>query len=538
LDSDAKGLLKSHSRSVAHMRAQVDKGRFGLVLGAGVSKPLGFPSWSELVQRIADDGEVKGGHILASAGGKLPETSKTQMLFQHYRSKILEATTEALTAKIERRIQGQWRRIIHRALYKEVAVKPEDLRDKHPYLREFIPVIKKAGMTINYNFDDTIQQLILLDYPQEDGNSVRPFETVWNAYLPFRSDSAIIYHPNGFLPRNLLEYPSENLVLSEDSFADQLIESMAGHHASLLHHLSKTTCLFIGLSLQDATLRHLLRQSALINSGHYHYYVNFIRSSDPRDSAAEQALREANFEVYNLITLFLGDKELAALGRLFTAPESALRKEAEELGVDLKYFYYLTGAVGAGKTTCLNYLGSLRTYEEWTEARPIELGKSWKDLNPAERDKLDEWIARQFDLRNCVLIDQKIGIHVCDRSPLDPISFTDDKQMPAKAEFILKHLSPGKAMRRAQNGQIIFLTGKPEDLEARVVGRHKYSGADLIADMQTKLGRIFKDPTFNIDTTGLSISQVIKRVARIIFLSEYKPVDLGERLIEIEKNGV
>lgn len=92
-------------------------------------------------------------------------------------------------------------------------------------------------MTVNYNFDDTIQQLIRLDNPAHP-NQVRPFETVWNAYLPFRSESAILYHPNGFLPRNLLENPSESLVFSEENFADQLIESMAGHHASLIHHLS------------------------------------------------------------------------------------------------------------------------------------------------------------------------------------------------------------------------------------------------------------------------------------------------------------
>jgi hypothetical protein len=74
-------------------------------------------------------------------------------------------------------------------------------------------------MTVNYNFDDTIQQLIMLDSPSHP-DQVRPFETVWNAYLPFRSKSAILYHPNGFLPRNLLENPSESLVFSEESFAD------------------------------------------------------------------------------------------------------------------------------------------------------------------------------------------------------------------------------------------------------------------------------------------------------------------------------
>jgi hypothetical protein len=198
------------------MRVQLDNGRFGLVLGAGVSKPLKFPNWSQLVERIANHPDVKGEHILASAGKNLSDTSKTQMLFQHYRSKIIDNGHEQLTAKLERRIQGQWRRIIHAALYQDVSTDPKQLRLNHPYLNELIPVILKSGMTVNYNFDDTIQQLIMLDQPA-DSSTVRSFETVWNAYLPFRSESAILYHPNGFLPHNLLEYPSETLVFSEDS---------------------------------------------------------------------------------------------------------------------------------------------------------------------------------------------------------------------------------------------------------------------------------------------------------------------------------
>lgn len=127
------------------MRTEIEKGRFGLVLGAGVSKPLNFPNWAELVERIAKHPEVQGEHILSSAGRNLSETSKTQMLFLHYRAKNLEASGELLTVKTQRRIQGQWRRIIKSVLYDGVTDNPKDLRDKHPYLKEWIPVILKSG---------------------------------------------------------------------------------------------------------------------------------------------------------------------------------------------------------------------------------------------------------------------------------------------------------------------------------------------------------------------------------------------------------
>ncbi len=535
MDNTEKQVLTKCGRSLAHLRAEAEDHRFGLVFGAGISKPLSFPSWSELVDRIAKHADVNGRHVVEGVGDNLPETSKTQMLFQHYKSKILEGSSEPVTAKLERRIQGQWRRIIQECLYEGVPETAEELRTRHPYIRYFLPVIKNPGMTVNYNFDDTIQQLLLLEESGGVSSSVRGFETVLNASLSFRPQNTILYHPNGFLPRNLLERPSDNLVFSDHSFADQLIESMAGYHSSLLHHFSKTTCLLIGLSLQDATLRHLLRQSAIINPGHYHYYVHWQPPGNARDEAAEAALRDANFEVYNLVTLFLCDDEIAALARLLSMPEPDLRRESEEIGIPLKYFYYLTGAIGAGKTTCVSYLGSFKTYEEWAEARPPELKKAWKGLTDDERRRLDNWIIHQFDLKNCKLLDQRIGIHVVDRTPLDPLAFTETKDMNIKAATIAKGLSPGMSARRPQDGHIILLTGAPDDMEARAIGRHKQSPADIIGEMQEKLKQILNGSQITvIDTLGLSIPNVIKRVAQTILLEDYAPVDLAVVLKSVE----
>ncbi len=135
MDIFERNFLIQNGRVVAHMRAQIDNGRFGLVFGAGVSKPLQFPNWGELVERIANDPSVKGERIIASAGRNLSDISKTQMLFQHYRTKEIESASEPLTAKLARRIQGQWRRIIHKALYEKVSSDPKELRTKHPYLQ-------------------------------------------------------------------------------------------------------------------------------------------------------------------------------------------------------------------------------------------------------------------------------------------------------------------------------------------------------------------------------------------------------------------
>ena len=78
---------------------------------------------------------------------------------------------------------------------------------------------------------------------------------------------------------NTMEGGYEGIVLSEDEFADRMIETMTGQYASLLHHYSKNTCLFVGLSLKDSILKNVLRQCATVTPGHYHYYVEYYEDS-------------------------------------------------------------------------------------------------------------------------------------------------------------------------------------------------------------------------------------------------------------------
>ena len=536
IDAEARQLLKTHPRAVVHMRSRRADRALGLVLGAGVSQAVGFPSWSELVDRIAKDPEVMGTHLLGGSRST-SDTAKTQMLLQHYRTKRLDVTGDAGSARNLRRIDGEWRRIIRRVLYEGAPPTAEALRDRHPYLREFIPVVMDSPMTVTYNFDDTLERLVRLDHPDRGHAFGRTFETVWNAALQFRPDTAVIYHPNGFLPHNLLEYPSDTIVFSEDTFADQLIESMAGHHASLLHHLSKTTCLFLGLSLADTTLRHLLRQNARINPGHFHYHVAWVKDGARRDPVAELSERDANFEVYNLVTLFLTDREIAALGRLLNADEHELRHAAEEEGVPLKYVYYLSGPIGAGKTTALSYLGSLLTYEEWTEPRHPLLGKAWPDLTPGERGETDDWILGQFVRKNTALLDRGIGVLAVDRPPLDPLSFSAPPEVPAKAKAMKSAFGPGVSGRKACSGQVILLAGEASELEARVIGRHKESSAAVIGDLQEKLSSIYPGHSL-IDTSGKSVHQVVAAVSRIVHLGDYSPSDLAAMLDHLAEAGL
>jgi SIR2-like domain len=267
-------LLTCQARAIVHMRQQIALNRFGLCLGAGVSKDFGFPMWGELIARIAHDPAVDGAELIGPRAAP-SQSSRTQVLYQRFRSRHLTGTTEALMSADQQRDTRQaWTELVHPCLYQGITTDDQALT--HPYLTEFLPIIRNAPLTVNYNFDDSLERLLSATRTGKEKHEGRGFETSWRPSTQFRSTRSVIYHPNGFLPLRLVEGFSEHLVFSEDSFADQLIASMAGHYSILLSHLSRTTCLLLGLSLEDATFKHLLRQNARQNPGHYHYYVAYV----------------------------------------------------------------------------------------------------------------------------------------------------------------------------------------------------------------------------------------------------------------------
>ena len=541
-------ILNEYTRPIVHMRQQLlQNKKFGLVLGAGVSKHFKLPNWNELIEKIALNPEVNGEEILNYKKGKSPQASITQMLYEHYKSQEIEKLNksgEPTSKETENRIYKSWRNIIHAELWHDFnsdLLKP----NVHPFLDTFIEIIKKSSLTINYNFDDTIQTIINSRKTEDERRrGIKLFETVWDARLQFQNNQGIIYHPNGFLPQNLIEGSSENLVFSEDSFADQLIASMSGHYSTLLHHLSKNTCLFIGLSLEDNTLKHLLRQNASVNPGHYHYYIAYTPDKSALNDKQRKAIRESNFELYNLITLFLDDNEIKDLGELLQLIDTDFETAATiSKAQAIKYVFYLTGAVGCGKTTTLQYFRNLATYSEWPEQKHPLLAVSAKTLTTDETKEVDDWVAKMFFTKNIHLMkDLKEGITVIDRTPLDPLTFTDEANDGWKNKAIVLNESIGQKTNafRIVRGVILLLKGNHETIAGRIKARQKsatreYEASD-IEEMYVKFEKAFTGLTFRtIETKELSIHEVVKKVARAIHLDEYVELDLHSVLDNLMK---
>ena len=551
------------------MRRRFRDKRLSLVFGTGLTQPLGMPSWKELNQLIADDPTVKGSHLLATPTektvreqlnndnyeevtrlfGNVPEeTIITQRLYEHFKANRHESEPPDPKHILEWNADNQkeWRGIIREKLYGDsIKLKPEALAPKilsdHPYLSRLMPIIQIMPLTITYNFDDILE--IALTGSSNDVDEIlgRKYETTTDISKPSRKQSGVIYHPNGYIPRNKMEGRSEKIVLSEDEFAGRMIETMTGQYASLSHHFQRSSCIFIGLSLKDNILKNLLRQSAQVTPGHYHYYIYYYSENKKPSKIEQHAICESNFAVYNLITLFLSGKEIAALGKLITDGHSRVKDKekgevddtsflrlAGDVGVEPVYHYYIVGAVGAGKSTLVSHFRDLETHDEWVEDRLPELAEVWGREEGvgaemirqarAKREHIDDWVTDQFARKNIILWEESVGIVVSDRCPLDPLAFTHRSERRAKAKLIISKIRPEPAETKIREGQVIYLQNDPRALEIRIrTTDKKYRKPDLEA-MQAVLEDIYSIPgSSTIKTALMSSFDIIQRVAYFIW---------------------
>lgn len=541
-----KTVLIQYPKAITHLRRQLDDGRLGLIFGAGVSKPYGFPDWAELVERIAVDPAVDAGNVITSGADMLPLPILTEVLYQRYRQRHYEEFSQKISSNmgdLDRLLLAGWRRVIHDALYKGISDDPSSLLKIESAYRHFLAVVKKTPITITYNFDDTLERLLLHTRSPEEREITQTFQTVVDPRLPYRQGSTVIFHVNGFLPSSLLESTSDMLVFNEGTFADQLIDVMAGQYSSLLHHLTKSTCLLVGLSLNDETLRHLLRQSARLSPGNYHYFVRYVKPGAHISDDHRRAESISNFETYNLITLYLNDVEMQALGDLLTEPREDLTYRADDLGVRLCYSYYLVGVPGVGKTTTFGHFNNLVTHDEWLEPRHPLLGKPFDSLTSEQEADVDSWILHQVGLKNRKMIASSngnpVGIHLIDRCPLDAITFTQAAGWADKAQQLLDVICPGQATRKTYDGQLILMKGDPAEIRIRAATREKEVTVGYTRRLNEALEKLYcGQGTVVLDVERMSVQDVVKAVARIIFFNDtYKERGLHQLLLDV-KHGI
>jgi hypothetical protein len=534
-------LLSRYSKAIVHLRAQRLRKRVGLIFGSGSCTDLGFPKWKLLVERIAADPSVGANDLLvrfaAPDAGAPPIArslaSLTQILFGQYRQRQIENNSwpTPLTFLQERKIKTGWLRIIHNCLYRDIDISTRSATiGTHPYLKAFLDIIKHSSLTVNYNFDDTLEKLLLDSRDSDEANQTRGYEAIDKPNVQFQKDNSVIYHPNGFLPMSFQD-SSADLVFSDDAFQDQLVSAATGKYIHLSNHLFRNTCLLVGLSLDDVTLQSLLRQNAVTNPGNIHYIVHFKAAGAPSNDDSERTVFEANFNSYNLYTLFLSNSEIRDLAELISADAHTFDLNYACEGT--KFVYYLIGSVGAGKSTAAKNFRSLTTYDEWIDERIPELAVPDDTLLPEEKQRVDSWIAEQFRKKNFALMKHTEGIHLIDRSPLDPLSFGKATERPTKAKALVEQITD-KNRRQIAPGHIIFLDCDILDVEIRNSLKHKYWPKDKYVTLLEAIQQVYGHlSTSVICTRGRDARTVAHEIAKVIFLEEYRPIDIGSELNKI-----
>ncbi len=548
LPKSPSDLLEADPKAIVHLRSQLERKRLGLVFGSGSSKDLNFPDWQTLVGKLAIHRQVQGRALVRKffstpkrADGK-PHASKslssiTQLLFGLYKRNAIKRKKlqEPLTFLEDQDIRTDWIKLIHEALYERIDPKKrESAIRRHAYLSAFLDIIKKSPMTVNYNFDDTLEKLLMFSRSPEEVVTTRGYETTYRPNSQFQKESGVIYHPNGYLPSVFADGASPDLIFSDETFQDQLISAASGQYIQLSNFIFRNTCLMIGISLEDTTLQHLLRQSAVSNPGHIHYVVHFVPSEDQYDYTAFQAIFDANFSCYNIYTLFLDRSGIKALGELISIAEEAFN--VQHTGAQRKFVYYLIGAVGVGKSTAISNFRNLITYDEWIDERRSDMAIPEKRLPASKKRKqvaeINRWTAEQFRKKNLALAKRQTGIHLVDRCPLDPLTFGTKSERRSKARDLLRTITDRRS-HSIEKGHLIYLDGDVGDIQQRNTYKHKYWTEKEIQELVDKIDAIYSDvPKTRICTRGRSVFQVSREIAKVIFLDCYRDVGLEDKLEE------
>ena len=530
-----ESFLEKNIRHMVHMRHRLHvDNRLGLCVGAGVSADFDIPTWKKLIQRIAEHPAIEGSELLRVSESL---TSQSQYLYQRYLQRnAAQARPDDDEIVMSRRVSMGWLRIIQECLYKTAKIAEADLK-AHPYLWNLLPLIKQSVMTINYNFDDTLERMLYLHNKEiPNGIDDRGFEVVWQPTVQFRRNKGVIYHPNGFLPLQTVDGLSEQIVFMEQEFADQLVDVGIGHYTSLLNHFAQQTIIFVGLSLSDTNLKHLLRISARNHPGNFHYHIHWCPDQKP-NAAEQEAIRRANFSIYNLVTLFLSTEEIREMAAILVADRDEFRTRCDDRpdGVRTEYRYFLTGPVGSGKTTTLEQIHSIATFDEWVDRKHELLARPSGELLDAERASVDTWINMQFRRKNRRVDAAREIIALIDRSPLDPLYFVaHEKAMAKRAHELITWMVPTNGgVGRITGGHLIVFRCDPRVLRIRLASRDKtYTEEQLAPQISVIEGTWRGYPATFIDTTNMSPSQVVSKVLEVILFSEYKPIDFHQICVD------
>jgi hypothetical protein len=229
------------------LKEDYETGGITLVLGAGVSKSIGCPLWTELVERLWSKLET---------GGPVPPSSLPPQLVLEY-----------LQLRFKERGEG-YVNSLRAALYRDaVAPSAESLQDCKGTLAcvaKLLDAELKAGArrritrVISFNIDDMLEAALGALNP---GRSPPAFKIVSRpSHHPMHGtgEQALPnYHVHGFLPREPAPWftqADDTLVFTDAEYWETAASPLSFANRTMAFALHDSHCVFIGLSMTDTAL--------------------------------------------------------------------------------------------------------------------------------------------------------------------------------------------------------------------------------------------------------------------------------------------
>jgi hypothetical protein len=518
--------------------------RLGLILGAGVSHDAGCPLWDELLNRLTKKANLPP-ELVSAHRAEVTNTFLAEIIYRRHVAGEIANHPTMDPEFLPYQIKSSWREKIHECLYADIEGKSfNEISASHSYLSVLAELVYKSRFAVTFNFDDIVDEAVY-QYAAEVGG-FNP-EIIVKPKIESRPEAPVIYHINGSIPREKIRRPSENLVLTEDAFADILLSPNSQDAEFVVTQFAVRTFLFFGISLSDNSLKNLLRAGAKRNPANHHFIVyhekETLRTEDERKD-----IFDVNLHVYNLISIFLTTSELKSVLEFLNQEKPEEFREAllDLAGRKPERKYYLVGSIAAGKSSVLEALRCFSTYEEWSGRPPAVMYQDDKTLTDEQQQEVDAFLFKNLRLKNQRMIDALHGVHVMDRAYLDLFAFSKDaadvvrKANQLKSEVIAK-------TRALESGQIIFLRAEEDALRERLARRGSRKGpngeisfnADRLVQQEETLRKVYKpvpDAIFN--TSQKSIGETAQQIARMILLKDYSHFDFCERIDEvIVRNG-
>jgi hypothetical protein len=529
--------------------------RLGLVLGAGVSKDAGIPMWNELINRLAKAVGIPAKTLRQHKKEHFPETFLAEIFFRQHHTKEDKSRNEPRDRYHRLLVNSSWKYIVRECLYKDVETDDFDtIAKRHKYLKPLAELVCKSGFTVTFNFDDIVDQAVTARVEEilqaaPDTKIANP-EIIYHPKIEMRKNAPVIYHINGSLPHDELRRGSEDIILTEDAFADVLLSPSSQDADFVINQFSLRTFLLIGISLSDNSLKNILRSSAKRNPANYHFAIFHENDDAPRSPEVKADIFNAYYNVYNLISIFLTTDEIRALIEILKEPKPD-RLDNSLLGLGagstIQRKYYIVGSVASGKSSTIDALRCFTTFEEFRGRIPKEMYQDDTTLTPAEQSVVDEYLFPALISKNLNMVQMNSGIRIMDRAFLDLFAFSKDgdkKEIKRKATELKERVR--QRGRPLESGHIFFLKASPDAIEERLLkrGARKAKGgktgfeAPTLARQEKYLSDIYPIAA-PIDTSDLDSGDVAKKIAKEILLGEYKEFDFAARLDEIiDKDGV